>query len=54
MQLLLLTFNPLRAKISKVKETLITFQFHSLVVSLSDMHERGFMSRMPVTWHLKG
>jgi len=33
--------------------SLITFQFHSLVVSLS-VQERVLMSCMPVIWHLKG
>jgi len=33
--------------------SLITFQFHSLVVSLSDMQERVFMTCMPVIWHLR-
>jgi len=28
-------------------------QFHSLVVSLSDIQDRIFMSYMPVIWHLK-
>jgi len=35
-------------------EISITFQFHSLGVSLSNMQERVFMSCIPDIWHLKG
>jgi len=34
--------------------SLTTFQFDSLVVSISDMQERVFILCMPVIWHLKG